>query len=56
VVRHWGRHGTNGQSSVHSAYSEWAAEVAAEELYYKKHDKGYRPEVNVLDRFARELD
>jgi predicted DNA-binding WGR domain protein len=55
VVRHWGRHGTKGQHSVHRAWNEWGAKSAAQDLYYKKSDKGYRPEVGVLDRIVREI-
>lgn len=54
VVRHWGRHGTKGQWSVHRVYGEWAAKAAAEDLIREKRRKGYKPEVGVLDRFTRE--
>ena len=56
VVRHWGRHGSKGQWSVHRAWNDWGARNAAEDLVDQKERKGYRPEANILDRFARELD
>lgn len=54
VVRHWGRHGTKGQSSVHMAYSNYAAKEEARKLTSEKRGKGYEPEKSLLDRFARE--
>jgi predicted DNA-binding WGR domain protein len=55
VVRHHGRHGTKGLWTIHKVWNEWGAQNAAEDLYYKKYNKGYRPEVSVLDRIAREI-
>lgn len=55
IVRQWGRHGTKGQSSVHHAWSNWDARSSADALISQKQEKGYKPEANVLDRFAREV-
>jgi len=55
VVRHWGRHGSKGQWSVHRAWNSWGAKTAAEDLVQQKRRKGYKPQANVLDRFAREI-
>ena len=55
VVRNYGRHGSNGQWTVHTAYSSWDAREEADKLYWKKKDKGYiKDDVTVLDRLARE--
>ena len=55
VVRHHGRHGTKGLWTIHKAWNEWGAQCAATDLYDQKYYKGYRPEVSVLDRIAREI-
>jgi len=55
VVRHHGRHGTKGLWNVHRAWNEWGSREAAQDLYYKKRNKGYEPEKSVLDRIAREI-
>ena len=55
VVRHWGRHGTKGQWSVHRTWNEWGSKSAAEDLVQQKRLKGYKREANILDRFAREI-
>jgi predicted DNA-binding WGR domain protein len=56
VVRHWGRHGSKGQTSVHRAYSEWNARQEADKLYWKKKDKGYvKDQTTVLDHIARRI-
>ena len=55
VVRHFGRHGTNGRLVVHQADSSWDAREEADKLYWKKKDKGYvKDETTILDRLARE--
>ena len=55
VVRHWGRHGSKGQTAVHRAYTQWEAKREAKRLYWQKRDKGYIPDnTTVLDRLARE--
>lgn len=56
VVRHWGRHGSKGQTSVHYTWSRTAAKRAAQELAWAKEDKGYEPDnTTILDRMAREV-
>lgn len=56
IVRHYGRHGTKGQTVVHRAYSTWDAKEEADKLYWKKKDKGYiKDETTILDRLAREV-
>jgi predicted DNA-binding WGR domain protein len=55
VVRHWGRHGAKGQQMAEDHGSEWAAKSAARDLRDDKMSKGYKTEVGVLDRFAREM-
>lgn len=55
VVRHWGRHGSKGQWSVHEAWNRWGAREAGLDLIRQKAAKGYKVEVGVLDRFAREI-
>lgn len=56
VVRHWGRHGSKGQRSVHRAWNSWGAEEAARDLVSQKRGKGYVDDnTTVLDRFAREV-
>ncbi len=55
IVRHHGRHGSKGLFTVHRAYSDWSARDEAEDVAQKKWNKGYRKEVNFLDRFAREV-
>lgn len=57
VVRRWGRHGSKGQSSVHSAPSCYHARDEANKLYWQKRDKGYvKDQTTVLDHIARKLD
>jgi predicted DNA-binding WGR domain protein len=56
VVRHFGRHGTKGQTQVHRAYSAWDARQEADKLYWQKKDKGYvKDQTTVLDRLVREV-
>ena len=55
VYRHWGRHGTTGQTLVERYYSDYAAKQAGRNLAHEKRNKGYQPEASVLDRFAREV-
>jgi len=56
VVRHFGRHGTKGQTQVHRAYSSWNAREQADKLYWQKKDKGYvKDQTTILDRLAREV-
>lgn len=56
IVRNYGRHGTNGQTVVHRAYSSWDARQEADKLYWQKKDKGYtKDETTILDRLAREV-
>lgn len=57
IVRNFGRHGTDGQTQVHSAWNEWGAESAAIELRAKKQKKGYvKDQTTVLDHIARKMD
>lgn len=56
VVREWGRHGSKGQASVHSAWNKWGAEEAAYDLVRQKRTKGYvKDTTTVLDHMAREI-
>jgi len=56
VVRNYGRHGSKGQWTVHTAYSSWDAREEANKLYWKKTDKGYVADnITILDRLAREV-
>jgi len=56
VVRQWGRQGSKGQSSIHSAYSTWDARELASKLYWQKKDKGYvKDQTTVLDHIARKI-
>lgn len=57
VVRTYGRHGSKGQTVVHTAYDGYYAWQEADKLYWKKKDKGYvKDETTVLDRLVREID
>jgi predicted DNA-binding WGR domain protein len=57
IVRNYGRHGTNGQTVVHQAYSTWDAKEEADKLYWKKKDKGYvKDTTTILDRLVREVE
>lgn len=55
VVRHWGRHGTKGQQMAEDYGWDREARSAARDLARKKMSEGYKEEVSVLDRFAREI-
>jgi len=55
IVRHWGRHGSKGQKSVHSTWTASSSRAVAEDLAYEKKGKGYvKDETTVLDRMVRE--
>lgn len=57
IVRNYGRHGSKGQTVVHSTYDGWIARQEAYRLYWQKKDKGYvKDETTVLDRMVREID
>lgn len=56
IVRRWGRHGTKGQSAVHSAWNSWGAEGAAQDLVMGKRSSGYTKDTTTaLDHMAREI-
>lgn len=56
IVREWGRHGSKGQSSVHSAWNAWGAQEAFYDLKRQKRNKGYvEDQTTVLDHMAREI-
>jgi len=59
IVRHWGRHGSKGQTAVHQhrCGESWAAREQAYLLYRQKINKGYiKDETTVLDRIVREIN
>jgi predicted DNA-binding WGR domain protein len=56
VVRHWGRHGSNGQQMAEEFYSDWEAMGEGRDLVRLKKNKGYGPEASLLDVVAREVN
>ena len=60
IVRHWGRHGSKGQMTVHYSttyLSAWAAREEAYLLYRQKIKKGYiKDETTILDHIVRKIN
>ena len=60
IIRHWGRHGSKGQTTVHYSPhggTSWAAKEHAYLLYRQKINKGYiKDETTILDHMVREIN
>ena len=52
MVRRWGKYASKGQVKEQTFYSAYSAENALWDVFYKKRDKGYTKEIDVITRLG----